>query len=278
MAVTEDVELWLWRQTSHFSYLNLLFLWTSHDVHMRVRRSSPHDVRAGRLVCGRQPGGLRIERPHNHPVRTYSNRRTRCVIRIGIASLRGAGQHVGNSRNAVRWLRFVSAKVRCPLHRSRICAHGRLADNVGIARHAREAIVALAQNHFVALGICIDDSRGLRNIIWSCGHCPSDFFLCRVTCLRRYSVVRTLRFGTAHKSDSNYQKQGHGRDGARQELTSRTFGSHGFTLHSARFEPRLASRPAPCGTALCLPSCERKRQRPVRGELSRSSGGYSPGR
>ena len=247
-------------------------------MHMRVRRSGPHDVRAGRLVCCRQPGGLRIKRPHDHPVRTYRYRRTRGVIRIGITSLRGTSKHVGNSRNAVRWLWFVSAKVRCPLHRCGIHAHRRLTDNVWIPRHAGEPVAALAQNHSIALRICIDDSRGLGNVIWSRGHCPSDFFLCRVTRLRRYSVVRSLRFGTAHKSDSNYKKQGHGRDGARQELTSRTFGSHGFTLHLARFERLLVLQPAPCGTVLCLASCGRKHQRPAREEPSQSWGGYSPGR
>src|SRR5580704_12295152 len=34
----------------------------------------------------------------------------------------------------------------------------------------------------------------------------------------------------------------------------------------------------PCGTALCLPSCGRKHQQPVRAELSRSSDEYSPRR
>jgi len=255
-----------------------ILLRTSHDVHMRVRRPSPHDVRAGRLVCGRQPGSFRIERPHNHPVRTYSNRRTRGVIRIGIASLGGTGKHVRNSGNAICWLWLVSTEVRCPLHRCGIHAHRRLTDNVWIPGHAGEPVAALAENHSITLRICIDDSRGLGNIIRSRGHCPSYFFLCRITSLRRYSVVRSLRFGTAHKSDSNYQKQSDGCDGARQELTSRTFGSHGFTLHSARFERLLVLQPAPCGTVLCLASCERKRQQPAREELSRSSGGYSPGR
>jgi hypothetical protein len=153
----------------------LIVLPTSHDGHMRVRRSGPHDVRAGRLVCGRRSGGLRIERPHSNPVRTYRYRRIRGVIRIGIASLRGTGKHVGNSRNAVRWLWFVSAKVRRPLHRRGIHAHRRLTDDVWIPRHAREAVATFAQNYSIALRSCIDDFSGLRNVIWSCGHCPSDF-------------------------------------------------------------------------------------------------------
>ena len=62
---------------------------------------------------------------------------------------------------------------------------------------------AFAQDHFIALRICIDDSCGIRNVIWSRGHCPSYLFLCRVTGLCRY-ILRSLRFGTAHKPDSNY--------------------------------------------------------------------------
>ena len=54
----------------------------SHDVHMRVRRSGPHDVGAGRPVCGRQSGGLRIKRPHDHPVRTYLYGRARHIMGI----------------------------------------------------------------------------------------------------------------------------------------------------------------------------------------------------
>jgi len=40
-----------------------------------------------------------------------------------------------------------------------------LADDVGIAGHAREAVAALARDHLIALYIVIDDSRGLRNVI-----------------------------------------------------------------------------------------------------------------
>src|SRR5258708_13274538 len=113
-----------------------ILLRTPHDVHMRVRRPSPHYVRAGRLVCGRQPGSFRIERQHNHPVRTYSNRRTRGVIRIGIASLGGPGKHVRNSGNAICWLWLVSTEVRCPLHRCCIHAHSTPPDNVWFPAHA----------------------------------------------------------------------------------------------------------------------------------------------
>src|SRR3981081_97357 len=85
MAATEDVELWLWRRTSYFSFLQFPFLWTFHDLHMRAGRSGPQDVCAGQLVRGRQSGGLRIKRAHDDPVGTCRAKRTCGVIRIGVA-------------------------------------------------------------------------------------------------------------------------------------------------------------------------------------------------
>src|ERR1700674_5833619 len=159
-------------------------------------------------------------------MRTYRYGRACGVIRIRIASLRGTGKHVSDTRDTVRWLGFMSAEVGCPLHRCGIRTHRRVAYNVRVTRHTGKAVAAFAQNYRFALRIFIDDPCGLRNVIWSCGHCPSDFFLRRVTCLRRYSVVRSLGFGTAYQSDPNYQKQRHRSDGARQELTFRTLGFH----------------------------------------------------
>jgi hypothetical protein len=66
----------------------------------------------------------------------------------------------------------VSLGVCEPLHGSSIDTHGWLADNVWIARHASEAVAGFAQDHFIALCICIDDSCGLRNVIWSSGRMP----------------------------------------------------------------------------------------------------------
>jgi len=169
---------------------DVALLGTSHDVHMRVGRSGPHDVRAGGLVCSRQSGSLRIERPHNHPVRTYRYRRTRGVIRIGIASLRGTGKHVGNSRNAVRWLWFVSAKVRCPLHRCGIHAHRRLTDNVWIPRHTGEPVAALAQDHSIALRICIDDPCCIGDTSWAGRHRAGYFDFRRIAAARRRTLIR----------------------------------------------------------------------------------------
>jgi hypothetical protein len=68
--------------------------WTPHDMQVGIRRPGPHDVGAGRLVCGRQSGGLRIKRPHNHPVRTDRNGRACRIVRIRITALCCARQHV----------------------------------------------------------------------------------------------------------------------------------------------------------------------------------------
>src|ERR1700733_1674445 len=57
-------------------------LWTSHDVHMRIRRSGPHDVGASRLMPGWQSCSLRIERPHDHPVWPHGDCRTGFVIGV----------------------------------------------------------------------------------------------------------------------------------------------------------------------------------------------------
>ena len=75
---------------------------------MGVGGSGPHDVRAGIPMRNWQACGFGVEWPDDHPVRAHSNRGTRLVIRIGIASLRGTGEHVGNSRGCVCRLWFVS--------------------------------------------------------------------------------------------------------------------------------------------------------------------------
>ena len=67
---------------------------------MRVRRSGPHDLGAGRLVRGRESGSFRIEWPHDYPVRTYLDGHARGVIWIRIAALSGTGQHVVDAGGA----------------------------------------------------------------------------------------------------------------------------------------------------------------------------------
>lgn len=61
---------------------SLLSLRFSHDVQVSIRRTCPHDVRAGIAMRNRQAGRFRIEGPHDHPVRWNRDRRTRLVVRI----------------------------------------------------------------------------------------------------------------------------------------------------------------------------------------------------
>jgi hypothetical protein len=77
-----------------------ILLCASPDVQMRVRRSGPHDLGAGRLVHGRESGSFRIEWPHDYPVRTYLDGHARGVIWIRIAALSGTGQHVVDAGGA----------------------------------------------------------------------------------------------------------------------------------------------------------------------------------
>jgi len=63
-------------------------------MQMRIRRACPHDLSAGRLMHARQSRGLRIKRPHDHPVRPHGDRWAHLVIRVGIAPLRCTSKHV----------------------------------------------------------------------------------------------------------------------------------------------------------------------------------------
>lgn len=68
------------------------------DMQMGVGRADEHDHRAGVSHYGAKPGGLRIERPDGHPVRTDRDRGTGCVEWTGIAVLRCSIQHVDEAR------------------------------------------------------------------------------------------------------------------------------------------------------------------------------------
>jgi len=133
-------------------------------MHMCVRRSCPHDERPGRLVSGWQPAGLRIKRPHDHPMGPDGHRRARLVIRIGIAPLRCAREHVRDTRHRVGWFRLVRLEVREPLQRSRVRAHGRFADYLWVSRHTGESVVALTQDGHFALGIRVHDACTLDHL------------------------------------------------------------------------------------------------------------------
>jgi hypothetical protein len=66
-------------------------------------------------------------------MRTYIDGHTRRIIRIEIAALRGARQHIGDAGGCIGRLGFVSFGIGEPLHGSCIDTHGWLADNVWIA-------------------------------------------------------------------------------------------------------------------------------------------------
>src|SRR5260370_37510327 len=59
---------------------------TSHNMEVGIGRPSPHDVGPVRLMGGRQAVALRIERPHDHPVRTDRYWRASCIVRSGNAA------------------------------------------------------------------------------------------------------------------------------------------------------------------------------------------------
>jgi hypothetical protein len=56
--------------------------------------------------CGRKAVCCSIERPRDHPMRSYGNRGTGFIRRIRVASLCGAAQHVNHSGPCVRRLRL----------------------------------------------------------------------------------------------------------------------------------------------------------------------------
>ena len=127
-------------------------------MQVRIRRPSPHDVGACRLVRGRQAGGLGIEWPHNHPVRADRDGLAGRIVRIGITALRGSGQHINNAWFRVGGLRFASSEIGGPLHRRRICTQGRVANYSWISRHTGETIAAVTQDYSIAFRIGVNDS------------------------------------------------------------------------------------------------------------------------
>jgi hypothetical protein len=171
---------------------------------MRIRRTRAHDVGSGRLVRGWQPRSLGIERPHDHPVWTDSNGWARFIIRIGIAALRSAGEHVGDSRNAVRWLRLVGFEVGCPLHGRCVCAHGRFTDHSRIARHTSEAVRAFSENYHFPVRVGPDNPRGFSYAVWSSGYF-SDGKQHRVVICRPTAGMATRDKGPFHVEDERHR-------------------------------------------------------------------------
>src|SRR5580692_2837782 len=106
----------------------------------------------------RQPRGLRIKRPHAHPVRAYCDGWAALVIGVGIAPLRSACEHVSDTRYLVGRPGFMGFGVGEPLQRSSVCTHGRIRNHLGISRHTGETVAALAQDYSIALRIGVNDS------------------------------------------------------------------------------------------------------------------------
>src|SRR5271156_212509 len=170
-----------------------ILLWASHDVQMRVRRPGPHDVGAGRPVFGREPGNLRIEWPHDHPVRADRDGSARGVLGIRITALSGAGQHVGDAWDRVSRLRFVSFGVGEPLERKCINAHRWVGHNFWISRHATEAVIPFAQNYCLALCVGVYDPCSAGDVRWPGGHRSGYLRLHRIAGIRRRNLIRRLR-------------------------------------------------------------------------------------
>lgn len=152
-----------------------------HDVQMRVGRPRPHDIRARIAMRHRQSGGLGIEGPHDHPMRRNGDRRTCCIVRVGVAALGSAGEHIRNAWNRVCRFRLMSFEIGDPLHGGSIRAHRWIADNLGISWHAGEAVTTLAQDDPFSVGIRIDNARGLGDLKGACRHRAGDLGLHRLS-------------------------------------------------------------------------------------------------
>jgi len=75
-------------------------------------------------MFGRQPRGLRVKRPQNHPMRPNVDRRAGLVKRIRVASLSSTSEHVLYARSGCGRLWLVLIEILVPLHCHFIGAHG----------------------------------------------------------------------------------------------------------------------------------------------------------
>jgi hypothetical protein len=149
-----------------------------------IGRACPHNIRACRLVRGRQSCCRRIKRPHDHPVGSDLDCWT-CLVRwVRVTSLRSARQHVGDTRNRISWLRFVSLEVGRPLHRRGVGAHGRVGNDFWIARHTSETVAAFSQHYHTAPRVCVNDPCRTGDFGWSRRHGTGNFHL--------RCIIRTL--------------------------------------------------------------------------------------
>jgi hypothetical protein len=90
---------------------------------------------------GRKAVCCSIERPRDHPMRSYGNRGTGFIRRIRVVSLCGAAQHVNHSGHCVRRLRLSLHRIHYPSHSHGVHAHRRVADFVFISRRNLDEMV-----------------------------------------------------------------------------------------------------------------------------------------
>src|SRR5215469_13491914 len=116
------------------------------DVKIGIRRSSKHDPRARISHRGWEAAMLRIKRPKHHPVWPYGNWRACLIEGRVVAMLRGAAEHVTQSRCTVRRCGFSGSGVPEPLHPEFIDAHRGISNPVFVTGSADPAIVALTED------------------------------------------------------------------------------------------------------------------------------------
>jgi hypothetical protein len=97
---------------------------------------------------------------------------TGLVGRIGHAKLRSARKHVDDAGLSVRRLGFVRCHIRTPLARRLVRTRCGTAKDFGVARLAREAAAAFAQNHSLAVRISADDPGEFGNALWTRSYRP----------------------------------------------------------------------------------------------------------
>ena len=129
------------------------------NVQILVRGSRKHHPSAFVANRGRKPICRSIERPCDHPVRSYGNSGTGFIRRIGVASLCGAAQHVNHSGRCVRRLRLSLHGIHHPSHTHGVHAHRRVANFVFVSRCTNPLIRSFDQNGHGAVCSHFGDRR-----------------------------------------------------------------------------------------------------------------------
>jgi hypothetical protein len=100
----------------------------------------------------------------------------------------------------------VRSHVRTPLSRRLVRTRCGTANDFGVARLAREAVAAFAQDHIFPLHIGADDPGGVGNVPWTRSYRPRHLDFCRLArrtatvtdALLRHFRRRTLLFSVAY--------------------------------------------------------------------------------